>query len=178
MAQFTNAYPLPDGNPSTLCTSIATCALNYTASFPGKSVLDSTSARVDYSLGKSMTLFGRYAHSPSSLAAGNSATINTFVDDTDVYTAGWTWAIRSSMSNDLRFNFTHSTLVTAQTPLHFGGNLSSIFPSGFAQPPASFLSNPVSMAVHIQVLPTHCFRLSRLLANNGEDQRILARPFR
>src|SRR5260370_22645439 len=117
-----------------------------------------------------MTLFGRYAHSPSSLAAGNSATINTFVDDTDVYTAGWTWAIRSSMSNDLRFNFTHSTLVTAQTPLHFGGNLSSIFPSGFAQPPASFLSNPGSMAVQIRRPPTDCVLLSRPPANNSNDQ--------
>src|SRR5260370_12141479 len=124
-----------------------------------------------------MTLFGRYAHSPSSLAAGNSATINTFVDDTDVYTAGWTWAIRSSMSNDLRFNFTHSTLVTAQTPLHFGGNLSSIFPSGFAQPPASFLSNPGSMAVQIRGLPTDGLLLSPLQANNGNHQRNITDTF-
>lgn len=177
MAQFANAYPLPDGNPSAPCTSFATCATNYTASFPGKSVLDSTSARVDYSISKSMTLFGRYAHSPSSLAAANSATTNTFDDNTDVYTAGWTWAIRNSMSNDLRFNFTHSTLVTAQTPLHFGGSLSSIFTSGFAQPPAAFLSNPGTMAVQIRGLPTDGLLLSPMQANNGNDQRNITDSF-
>jgi len=59
MAQFANSYPLPDGNPSTPCTSFATCALNYSASFPGKSVMDNTSTRGDYSLNKRMTLFGR-----------------------------------------------------------------------------------------------------------------------
>jgi len=139
MAQFANAYPLPDGNPSTACTSFATCALNYTGSFPSTSSLDSTSARADYSMNTHMTMFGRYSHSPSSLTVDNSVTATSLHDGNDVYTAGWTWVISNSMSNDLHFNFTHTTLLRGVNPLNFKGALSSIFPSGGAQPPSSFI---------------------------------------
>jgi hypothetical protein len=177
MAQFANAYPLPDGNPATPCTSFATCALNYTGSFPSKSSLDSTSARVDYSINKNMTLFGRYAHSPSSLTTDNSITATGFNDGNDVYTASWTWAIRSSMTNDLHFNFTHTTLVKAINPLHFSGSLSSIFPSSFAQPASSYLSNPSTMAIQIGGMPTDTFILASANANNGNDQRNITDSF-
>ena len=168
MAQFANAYPLPDGNPSTPCTSFVTCAANYTASFPGKSVLDSTSARFDYSLSKTMTLFGRYAHSPSSLVSDNSSTITGFNEGNDVYTAGLSRTIGNSMSDDLRFNFTHSTLVESMNAINFAGSLSTIFPSGFAQPPSSYLAG--SYAIQIRGLPTDGLLLSPLQANNGNDQ--------
>jgi len=171
MAQFANAYPLPDGNPATPCTSFATCTANYSASFPGKSALDSTSARVDYSLGQSMTLFGRYAHAPSSLNIANSATATTFSDGNDVYTAGLTWAIKTSMSNELRFNFTHTTLVKGVNPLNFKGSLSTIFPSGFAQPASSYLSNPGTMSIQFFGLPTDSVQLASANANNGNDQQ-------
>lgn len=177
MAQFANAYPLPDGNPSTPCTSFATCAANYTASFPGKSVLDATSARVDYSMSSRMTLFGRYSHGPSSLSSDNSVDRTTFDDNTDVYTASWTWALSNSTSNDLRFNFTHSSVITAQIPLHFSGSLGTIFPAGFAQPPSSFLSNPGSMAIQIRGLPTDGFLLSPAQANNSNDQQNITDTF-
>ena len=112
-------------------------------------MLDSTSARFDYSLSKRMTLFGRYGHSPSSLALDNSANRTTFNDGNDVYTAGWTWSMANSMNNDLRFNFTHTTLVKGVNPLAFTGSLNSIYPAGYAQPPSSFLSHPETMAIQI-----------------------------
>jgi len=171
MAQFANAYPLPDGNPSTPCTTFANCTANYSASFPGTSKLDSTSARIDYSLNKRITLFGRYAHSPSSLSSDSSVNATTFSDGNDVYTAGMTWAVSNSMSNDLRFNFTHTTLVTGVTPLDFKGSLSTIFPSGFAQPPSSYLADPGTISVQIGSLPTDAFHLATANADNGNDQQ-------
>ena len=168
MAQFANAYPLPDGNPSTPCTSFVTCAANYTASFPGKSVMDSTSARVDYALSSTMTLFGRYAHSPSTLVSDSSSTITSFTEGNDVYTAGWTKTIGSTMSEDLRFNFTHTTLLQSMRGLNFGGSLSTIFPTGFAQVPAEYQTG--SYAIQIRGLPTDGLLLSPLQANNGNDQ--------
>jgi hypothetical protein len=168
MAQFANAYPLPDGNPSTPCTSFVTCAANYTASFPGKSVLDSTSARIDYSLTKTTSLFGRYAHSPSTLVSDSSSTITGFNEGNDVYTAGLTRTIGNSMSDDLRFNFTHSTVIQSMNAINFAGSLSTIFPTGFAQPPASYLTG--SYAIQIRGLPTDGLLLSPLQANNGNDQ--------
>jgi hypothetical protein len=177
MAQFANSYPLPDGNPSTPCTSFATCALNYSASFPGKSVIDNTSIRGDYSINKRMTLFGRYAHSPSSLATDSSVNRSTFSFGTDTYTAGWTWILSNTANNDLRFNFTHSTLLRGSVPLQYGGGYSSIFPSGYAAPSSSFLSSPNSMAIGIGGLPTDGFLLSPALSNNGNDQRNITDSF-
>ncbi len=124
-----------------------------------------------------MTLFGRYAHSPSSLALDNSANKTTFNDGNDVYTAGFAWAIGASMNNDLRFNFTHTTLVKGVNPLAFKGSLSSIYPAGFAQPPSSFLSNPGTMAIQIGGLPTDTLILAPANANNGNDQRNITDSF-
>ena len=146
MAQFLNAFPLPDGNPSTPCTTYANCMDNYTANFGGKSYLNSYSGRVDYTLNSRMTLFGRYSHSPSSVANENSVDGTTVADNTDSYTAGWTWTTTNSTSNDLRFNFTRSTALTSVVPLDFKGSLNSIFPSGYAQ----FPSDP-SMSYSIQI---------------------------
>ena len=170
MAQFANAYALPDGNPGTPCTSFATCALNYTGTFPSKSTLDSTSVRIDYNLSKTMSLFGRYAHSPSNLTFDNSVTATGLNEGNDVYTAGWTWTLSSSQTNDVHFNFTHTTLIKTVNPLRFSGTLSSIFPSGFAQPPQSYLSNPQTISVLIGGLPTDIFQLAPANADNGNDQ--------
>ena len=143
MAQFLNAYPLPTGNPSTPCTSTATCVANYTASFPGKSTINSTSGRVDYTLNSKSTLFGRYSHSPSNSSTDNSVNVNQLNFGNDSVTAGWTYAIAQGLVNDARFNFSYTTGIGGTLPLNFSGGLSSIFPSGFAQPgPAGFtLSN-------------------------------------
>ena len=171
MAQFANAYPLPDGNPATPCTSFTTCTANYTASFPGQSSLNSTSGRIDYSIGQNLILFGRYTHSPSSLEIDNSVIATAIAEGNDVYTAGLTWVIGGSMSNDLRFNDTHTSLVLGKNPLNFKGTLSTIFPSGFAQPASSYLSNPGSMSIQIGGLATDTFILASQNANNGNDQQ-------
>jgi hypothetical protein len=171
MAQFANAYPLPDGNPTTPCTTFANCTANYSASFPGKSNLDSTSARIDYNLSQRVSLFGRYAHSPSSLLSDSSVNATTFNDGNDVYTAGLTWTVSDTMTNEVRFNFTHTTLVTGVVPLNFKGSLTTIFPSGFSQPPASYLADPGSISVQIGGLPTDAFHLATDNASNGNDQQ-------
>lgn len=170
MAQFANSYPLPNGNPTTPCTSFSTCTANFTEGFPGQSTLDSTSARVDYTISQRLNLFGRYSHSPSTLLADSSVNATTFNDGNEVYTAGLTWVVNNSMSNDLRFNFTHTTLVTGVLPLHFTGSLSTIFPAGYAQPPASYLANPGSISVTMGGLPTDSFHLAPDNASNGNDQ--------
>lgn len=170
MAQFASAYPLPDGNPSTPCTSFATCALNYTGSFPSRSSLDSTSIRLDYNVSQGMNVFGRYAHSPSSLTVDNTVTATSLDFGNDVYTAGWTWAMASNKDNDLHFNYTHSTLLRGVNPLNFSGTIASIFPSGGAQPPSQFLSNPSTMSIQIGGLPTDTFIRAPANANNGNDQ--------
>jgi len=173
MAQFLNAFPLPDGNPATPCVSDATCSANYTAVLPGTSILDSISVRVDYSVNKRMTLFGRYSHSPSSLSTASTVTTTALQEGNDVYTAGWTYAINNTITNDLHFNFTHTTLLKSQNPLSYTGSLSTIFPPGFAQPPSIYA--PQTMSINFSLFPgSDAFVSAPAAANHGNDQRSIA----
>lgn len=156
MAQFLNAFPLPDGNPATACTSFATCLANYTSSFPSTSSLDNGSVRVDYTLNSRFTLFGRYSRSPSSLSSANSVLTNSFNDGNDAFTAGLTYTPNNSMLNEARFNVTNTTILLGVVPLDYKGGLGTVFPSGFAQPPSDFTTGatssqiPADMAVQIR----------------------------
>lgn len=138
MAQFLNAYPLPDGNPATPCTSADSCIAPLTASLPATSRLDATSVRLDYTLNTKLIFFGRYAHSPSRSVSSNVVTNNTFQDGSDVGSLGLTYAIDANKANDLRFGVTQATISRFAAPPGFAGDSSTIFPSGFAQPPAGF----------------------------------------
>lgn len=154
MAQFLNAYPLPDNNVNPACTSTATCLANYTASFPSISSLDSGSARVDYTITNKTSLFGRYSNAPSVLSTANSVTTSILNNGTQSYTAGLTHSFTDRLINDTRYNYTHSTLLVAQVVPGFKGDLTTIFPSGYGQAPASFLTSgnavPGDMAVQIR----------------------------
>src|SRR5207302_10965675 len=98
MAQFWNAYPLPDGNPTTDCTTAANCVAAYTASFPGTVRLDASSVRADYIINSKMNIFGRWSHTPSVGTTNNSVTTtkNQFLND--VYTAGWSTVLSNTLT--------------------------------------------------------------------------------
>ena len=170
MAQFLNAYPLPDGNLSTPCTSATTCVGTYTATLPGTASLDGTSIRADYGVNDRNKLFGRYSHSPSNTTSASSVFATSIRAGNDVYTAGWSDALGGSMNNDLRFNFTHTTFVLVKNPLNFKGDLSTIFPAGYAQPPSSYRLS--QMSIQLQGFPggIDSFQMALANANNGNDQ--------
>ena len=155
MAQFLNAYPLPDNNLNPACTSVGTCLANYTSSFPSTSKLDSGSARVDYKFSSKTLIFGRYSNAPSVLSSANSTTVTSFNDGTQSYTAGMTHSFTDRFVNDAHYNYTHTTLVETQVTPGFKGDLTTIFPSGYAQPPASFVTsgNAVAGDMAVQIRP-------------------------
>lgn len=171
MAQFLNAYALPTGNPSTPCTSTATCIASYTAAFPGKSTIDSTSGRIDYTLNSKSTIFGRYSHAPSNSNTQNSVDQNLLTFGNDSVTAGWSYAVHSNLINDARFNFTYTTGVAGNLPLNFSGGLSSVFPSGYAQPmPPGFNANNVSVFIGLFTGVSDNFTLSPDSVNDSNTQ--------
>jgi hypothetical protein len=151
MAQILNAYPLATvdrngkitlGNgtvapAASACTSDPlTCVASYTGAFPSASQLDAGSIRVDYSLGNTMTLFARYLNAPSdSLSEGSATAINNAGVSlgSQSITIGTTNIMTSTVSNELRFNYSRTSLRQYQTTPTFGGTLSTLFPSGFAQ---------------------------------------------
>lgn len=148
MAQFLDAYPLPDGNPTTACTSSTTCIASYTSSFPTVSKVDTTSGRVDYTINPRMTLFGRYSHAPSSLVADSSIDANGVIDGDDTYTVGWTYAITNSISNDFHFNYSTTNFIINSLPFSsYKGSLTTIYPSGYAQPPSSYTTDQIGVQI-------------------------------
>jgi hypothetical protein len=175
MAQFLNAFPLPDNNVDPACTSQANCLANYTASFPSRAQLDSGSARVDYTLSNKTLLFGRYSNAPSLLSTANSVTVTNFDDGTQSYTAGLTHSFTDRIVNDARFNYTHSTLLETQFSPGFKGDMTTIFPSGYAQPPSSFVTAgtavPGDMAVQIRPPTSDGLLLSPQQGNSYNYQK-------
>ncbi|HEV2201389.1 MAG TPA: carboxypeptidase regulatory-like domain-containing protein [Bryobacteraceae bacterium] len=152
MAQILNSYPSPavDKNGKITLASGAvvpaiapcgadpfTCVAKFTGAFPSTAQLDSGSARIDYVLTSKMSLFARYVDSPSStFTSGSAKSINN--NDTGLGstsgTIGLTQVISATKTNDLRFNYTRSSVLQTQTAPTFSGNFSTLFPAGFAQP--------------------------------------------
>jgi hypothetical protein len=134
VAPFINAFPLPTG-PS---EGNGLAPADY--SFSDPSTLDSVSLRLDHRLKKNANVFARYNRSTSSSSTRGASTFYTLNTVSHVAfklqtaTAGLSWVIRPTITNDVRFNWSWSQ---GQTSLHtdnFGGAglvpLQSITPSG------------------------------------------------
>src|SRR5215471_8518449 len=177
MAQILNAYPLAAHDSSaadgSTCTSITTCIAPFTGAFPNVSQLDSGSARIDYALNSKMSLFGRYVHSPSSTSAhGSLGSINntTITLASDSGTIGFTHIISPSINHDLRANYTHTGLRESRTAPTFGGNLSTLFPAGFAQPPSAYSPNDMMFSFSFLGLGIPELDIGPAAANNRQGQ--------
>ncbi len=170
MAQFLNAYPLPDGNPSTPCTSATTCVANYTATEQGTSNLDAYSGRLDYAINSKMTLFGRYSHSPSSTTSATTVALTGLQAQNDVYTSGFLYSISPSVNNDLRFNFTHTTFVIEKNPLRLLRQPPQHFPHRLCPTSLKLRPQPDVDSVRQFRGGVDTFVLAPANANNGNDQ--------
>ena len=95
-----------------------------------------------------MTLFGRYSHAPSNLTSDSSIDANSVIDGSDTYTVGWTYAITQSINNDFHFNYSTTSFIIASLPFsNYQGNLSTIYPSGYAQPPNGYSTNQIGIQI-------------------------------
>ena len=105
---YLNAFPLPQPGASDVG---GISPLN--AAFSNSSTLDAYSLRVDQRLTDKLTLFGRYNYAPSeSDIQGGSvyalSVLNPSIINTQTATIGATWSLSSTMSNELRFNYSRS----------------------------------------------------------------------
>lgn len=130
---FINLYPKPNG--PTKANGLAL----FTGSFSNPSSLDATSIRIDGIANSKLTLFGRYNNSPSETIArgGTIQTLNTFsryTVHTQTLTAGATYLSSATITNDLRFNYSHNRTANFFGVDGFGGAIvppeSAIFPAG------------------------------------------------
>jgi hypothetical protein len=138
-----DAYPLPNG-PDDPSTGVA----QFNASYSNPASLDAYSLRVDHRLNQRWTVFGRYNYSPSEFAdrggtGGNSALSNLQWSriTTHTATAAGTWTISHTMTNDLRFNYSHVNANGFDSLDSFGGAVplsAPPFPASFTEQNAQF----------------------------------------
>src|SRR5215813_375014 len=115
-------FPLPNG-PDT-----ARGLAQFSTSYSDPSRLNATSVRVDGTFGPALTVFGRYNYAPSeassrlgSFAIASANTIGTLKNKLQTLTAGATWFINPTLSNELRFNWSRNLGKNFQTIDNFGG---------------------------------------------------------
>lgn len=94
---------------------------NYIESVSYPSNLNNTSIRVDHTMGSRLTLFGRYADTPTTSSSYNGADEEVVENRTQSATFGATSAITEHQSNDLRYNFTHNGGSKASIATNLGG---------------------------------------------------------
>ena len=176
MYQILNAYPQPDHDSSkgdgSTCVSAASCTAPVTRTFANTSRLDSTSIRLDQALKSTMTIFARYVHSPSSSTADGSITainMSRTRVGSDSATFAFTDVISNSMNNDLRVNYTQSTLQQSLTPPSaFTGTLSTLFPS--ATPPSNYSLRDMVLSYTFLGLGVPSLNIGQSAANNQQNQ--------
>jgi len=127
-----NAFPQPNG------ADLGNGTADFTATYSDPSSLDSYSGRIDYSLNKKVTIFGRYSEAPSSTVqrAGAQSNYNALYH-TDyrlrTMTIGSTQVFSPLLINEARFNYSRSRAHSKFTLDSFGGGVppahSVLFPS-------------------------------------------------
>jgi hypothetical protein len=103
---FLNAFPVPNGAEDGLNDGIAFYDLAYSA----PSSLNSTSIRIDHYFAEKLSLFGRFADTPSSgwSYAGLGATQVIHSINVRTLTMGLTAKLTAAQSNSFRFNVTQN----------------------------------------------------------------------
>lgn len=122
LAPFLDAFPRP--NDTTITPGVYTNS--FTSDYANRATLNATSFRVDHTLAKHLTLFGRYNYAPSTrvtrggISISPSSVASTAVN-TQTATLGLTMMLNSDSSNNLRGNYSSQTFNEVYSADAFGG---------------------------------------------------------
>ena len=126
------AFPLPNG------PDLGNNLAEFSAAYSDPSTLDATSLRIDHHLSDKLTLFSRYNYSPSEASTRNRlAQVLHSVYKTHTLTAGATFIISPTTTNDLRGNYSWNKGGIFNTLDNFGGAIpppDSLLFSAFGNP--------------------------------------------
>jgi Carboxypeptidase regulatory-like domain/TonB dependent receptor-like, beta-barrel len=145
MRPYLDAYPIANG------TGLGAGLAQFDASYSNPSHLDAYSIRVDHVVSSRVSLFGRYAYSPSSLdqrgpffSSGTVLSMTNLLDSSvHTVTVGSTQLIQPGMSNEVRANYSNQRLSSNYALDEFGGAVpppdSVLFPSGYSSAKDNFI---------------------------------------
>ena len=117
---FLNAFPLPTG-AELLNAGQPTGASPFLDSHSDPSSIDAFSVRVDHNFGERFTLFGTLADTPSHTVTRALTKLTTSPVNTRHATVGGTIRISPTITNELRFGYSHVEGGSSQTLDNFGG---------------------------------------------------------
>lgn len=145
MQTYLNAYPLPNG-AEVLSSGSATGTAEFNASYSNAASLDAYSLRIDHKLNDKFTVFGRYDYSPSNVLArgGQYDALSQLAPSrikVQTGTAGLTWMVSPTISNDFRFNYSWVSATGNYYLDGFGGAVptsSFPFPSPYSTADSAF----------------------------------------
>lgn len=135
VAPWLNTFPVPNGPVTSTDPGLA----QFSATYAVPSTMDATSVRIDHSVNKNVTLFGRFNDAPSNnTPRGVNAVLSSVSRNpmhTRTFTAGATWLVTPTISNEFRGNWSRSTAKLTGTLDSFGGAVpvsdSYAFPPGY-----------------------------------------------
>jgi hypothetical protein len=141
---FLNIFPIPNG-PEIISGGSPTGLAPFNIGISNQATLNAYSIRVDHAVNSRLQLFARYDYSPSELItrAGMGFSANTKFDNqvrTTTLTAGSTWTLSPTMTNETRFNFSRNLGEATNFVDTFGGAV--VPPTSVLFPPP--LDNPAT----------------------------------
>jgi hypothetical protein len=122
-----SAFPLPNGR------DLGNGTAEFNAVYSDPSSIDAYGIRIDHKLTDKVSIFGRYSDTPSDSQTRAIPVVATNSVLSKTFTLGTTWIVSSTISNDLRFNYTRSSGATTRVLSTFGGaqslDTSTLLPS-------------------------------------------------
>lgn len=118
-----NAFPVPNGTD--FGTAAAPSLAQFIQPFSAPSNIDSTSARVDHTFGSRLSIFFRFADTPTAAqtrgASGSASALTTTSFNTQTYTLGAVSELSARTHNDFRLGYARSDARVRSTLDDFGG---------------------------------------------------------
>lgn len=145
MRPYLNVYPVANG------VALGGGLAQFNAGFSNPSSLDAYSLRLDHVVNSTLSLFGRYNYSPSSLdqrgpvfSTGRVlSTINSLSSFVHTGTVGLTQLLRPGISNEVRVNYSNHKVSIRFVADNFGGAVplpdSLFYPAGHSSANSNFI---------------------------------------
>jgi hypothetical protein len=118
-----NAYPLPSPNGVDYGTAKAPSLAQFFQGYSVPGQIDSTSVRLDHTFSLALSGFFRFADTPSSTQSRSLSAITTGQMNVQTYTAGLTYVLSPSITNQFRLGYSRSLSVSTSGVDAFGGGV-------------------------------------------------------
>lgn len=122
-----NAFPVPNGADYGTAAAPSLAQFIESYSLPGQ--IDSASLRLDHTLNPSLTIFFRFADTPSSESSRTLSSLSTQSINTSTYTLGSTGRILNRLDNEFRIGYMRNDAIGKATIDSFGSAIAVSLPN-------------------------------------------------